>query len=281
MSADADSTSTSTSTSTEAVVLRASVLGGLRHGFSTRLGGVSVGRYASLNLSAGWGDEADAVAENRRRLAAAIGYAPARLCTVKQVHGTDVVDAEAPPELPTEDDGRPQADAVLTVARGRAVGVYTADCVPVLLAHPATGAVCAVHAGWRGAAAGIVTRAALMLAARVGAAASELRAALGPSIGPCCFEVGCEVVAAFAQRHGETLERPGKPDGNGNPRLDLWRAVVLDLLRAGLPERSIGAAGDGDGAVPPCTACDPGRFFSYRRDGRAIGQQLSVIVSAD
>jgi len=237
---------------------------GVIHGFSTRRGGVSTGVYAGLNLSNGWGDDGDAVSENRRRFAAAVGYAPARLYTARQVHGTEVIDADDPPA--PGPDGRPHADALLT--RARAVGVYTADCVPILL-H-AEGAVCAVHAGWRGAAAGIVTRAAAALAAHAGAAPGALHAAIGPSIGPCCFEVGPEVVAAFAARHAEPLARPGK---RASPHLDLWRAVRLDLERAGVV--SIDAAGGA--AEPPCTMCDSDRFYSFRRDGRG-GQQLSVIA---
>jgi len=235
---------------------------GFRHGFSTRRGGASGGAFASLNLGRSVGDEAAHVDENHRRLADAVGYAPERLFVVSQVHGNAVVSVRGD-DRPEEVRAR-SADALVAGEAGSAVGVRTADCVPVLLANPRAGTVAAVHAGWRGVVAGVVREA---IAAMGEADGSELLAAVGPSIGPCCFEVGDEVAAALGQAAGDgiVLRR-----GNEKPHVDLWRAVEHQLRAAGV------AAVDMLGA---CTLCDPGRFFSYRRDGKASGRMLSVIVA--
>jgi YfiH family protein len=232
-----------------------------RHGFSTRNGGVSTGRYATLNVGAKWGDEGANVDENRRLLAADVAFEPARLATARQVHGATCLVADGR----TAADLAPlEADALVTTEPGRAVGVYTADCVPILFSDGA-GRVAAAHAGWRGTVAGIgaATVAALVAA---GARTSELRAVLGPSIGPCCFEVGDEVAAQFDAIPDAVVRGSGT-----KPHVDLWRANRHLLVAAGLDPARIDAA-------PPCTMCDPARFFSFRRDGGRIGQLLSVIV---
>ncbi len=240
---------------------------GVVHGFSTRVGGVSEARYASLNLSAGWGDDPARVAENRRRFAAAVGYDPARLATGKQVHGT-VINQAHPDELGAL--ATREGDGLVSRVPGLALGVYTADCVPVLIAHPDSGAVAAVHAGWRGAAAGIAGLAVQAVGNLAAAPLRQLVVALGPSIGPCCFEVGQEVVDAFTARW-PGAHRFATPGPRGKPHFDLWRAIALDLAEVGVKAAQLDA-------TPPCTHCNPERFFSYRRDGRAIGQQLSVVV---
>src|SRR5688572_977640 len=170
------------------VILRSDRLAaaGFAHGFSTRRGGVSTGSFASLNLARTVGDSPDAVAENLRRFAAELGVSATDLYWASQVHGADVVvlaGAEA-----IEDVRRTEADALVTAVSGSAVGVRTADCVPVLLGDPASGRVAAIHAGWRGVVRGVV--AAALRAFRGGPGTI---AAVGPAIGPCCFEVGADV----------------------------------------------------------------------------------------
>src|SRR5262245_26343073 len=173
-------------------LVRSPLLGALRHGFSTRLGGVSTGRYASLNLSPRWGDADEAVAENRRRLAGDGGFALERLYAARQVHGATclTVDGRAAAEVAAA-----QADALVATRPGDAVAVLMADCVPSLIADD-RGRVGAVPAGWRGTGAGVAA-AALEALCAAGAERARVRAAFGPSIGPCCFEVGEEVAEVF------------------------------------------------------------------------------------
>jgi hypothetical protein len=154
------------------------------------------------------------------------------------------------------------------------LGVFVADCIPALLADPRTGACAAVHAGWRGTAAGVLPAAVRALAAEFGARPADLRVALGPAIGPCCFEVGPEVVAAFealvpdARARGIVLPSPRGAAGKAN--VDLKAANRLLLDRAGVAAEAIDAG-------PECTHCDRVRFYSFRRDGNATGQLMGVV----
>jgi polyphenol oxidase len=231
------------------------------HGFPERTGGVSTGARASLNLGRRWGDDADAVDENRRRLAAHAGYDPDALIATRHVHGTDVWRVGEP--LP--DDA--EFDGLVCDRDGPVLGAFAADCIPILFADPQSGVCAAAHAGWRGTVAGV----ALNVVARmvdVGARASDIRVALGPSIGPCCFEVGPEVVTEF------TTVLPDVPDlvvdGPRKHHIDLRRATRAMLERVGLRPDHIDDA-------PPCTRCEPGRFFSYRRDGKQAGVHMGFI----
>jgi YfiH family protein len=235
---------------------------GFVHGFPTRKGGVSEGLRASLNLGQRWGDAPARVAENRRRLAEAAGFDLTRLQTTRHVHGTRVwFVGEAYPE-PAEFD-------VLVSARpGDTLGAFAADCIPILFCDPIQKVVAAAHAGWRGTVAGIARTAVVALRERHGSRPEDLRVALGPSIGPCCFEVGEEVVEAFQQTlpHTEGLIVSGPRKSH----IDLRVATRTILEGAGVrPERI-----DDD---PPCTRCDPERFFSFRRDGQDGGVHMGFI----
>ena len=246
------------------LVVTSRALAGVRHGFSTRRGGVSTGRYATLNVGGKWGDDAEQVAHNRRRLAAAGGFDLARLHTAKQVHGARValVVEGTPPNRVADTE----ADVVATALPGVVVGVYTADCVPILIGDD-EGHVAAAHAGWRGTVKGVASAAVEALVS-IGAQRQRLRAALGPSICARCFEVGDEVAREFdAVTPSAVIRVEGK-----KPHVDLWSANAQLLAAAGVPPDSIDAA-------PPCTMCEPERFFSFRRDGGNIGQHLSFIVS--
>lgn len=232
-----------------------SAIEGLVHGFTDRDGGVSLGRYATLNMASKWGDDLEAVAENRRRVAAAAGYDPAALRTARQVHGVDVVHVDALGPDTT-------ADALWCRREdGVVVGVLTADCVPVLLADRGGRVAAAIHSGWRGTAADIVgpTVAALR---RAGVEARELVASIGPCIELDAFEVGPEVAAAF----DPAFVREQDP----RPHVDLVAAVRHQLLAAGLDADAIGRVGG-------CTHAQPDRFFSFRRDGAGIGQMLALV----
>lgn len=228
---------------------------GLVHGFTDRLGGVSEGRHATLNLGRRWGDDPEAVAENYRRVAAAAGFAAEDLRLARQVHGTAVLRAGQ------FVDGA-EADAVWTHRDDRLVaGVLTADCVPVLLADRAGTVAAAVHSGWKGTASNIV--AATVQALEPWARGQTLVAAIGPCIELEAFEVGEEVAVrfdpAFVRR-----------EGFARPHVDLVATVRAQLVAAGVPAGAIERVGG-------CTFADPSRYFSYRRDGAGIGQMLAFI----
>jgi len=233
---------------------------GFVHGFSTRSGGVSRGPFASLNLGPATGDDPAAVEENHRRLADAAGFPRADLRLVHQVHGDRVIrlDGREPPPPGAE------GDALLAAVPGLAPAVRTADCVPILLAHPRSGMVAAVHAGWRGARLRIAAATVAELAA-AGAAPAELVASVGPAIGRCCYEVSPELAEGFVATYGA-----GVADGR---RLDLREVVRLQLAGAGIPAAAVDFVGG-------CTACDPATYFSHRRDEGRTGRHLSFIRSA-
>jgi YfiH family protein len=218
-------------------------LGAGRAAFSTRLGGVSEPPFDSLNLGLLTDDADDAVVENRRRLASALGFEPGRLAFARQVHGTRLIDHRAgSPEDVVEADGHVVSEP------GLAPLVFVADCLPVALSGP--GGVAIVHAGWRGLAGGVIAAGADAVAAT--------RAAIGPGIGLCCYEVGEEVLTAFA------------PLGEG-----VAKGRMLDLpevARRLLAEARVEAVESAD----LCTSCEDELFFSHRRDDGRTGRQAGV-----
>jgi polyphenol oxidase len=234
-------------------ILRSRLLEGLPHGFTTRQGGVSDAPFATLNLGLGVGDDPAAVGENWRRLAAASGLAFARVC---QVHGDRVVRARRPSE-PLE-----EADGVVSAEPGLAACVSVADCVPILLATPDGRAVAALHAGWRGTLARVARRGVEALAPESGGGPCALLAVIGPSIGPCCYEVSPPLAAHFVAEFGASVVREG-PRG---PHLDLWEANRRALLEAGLQSVEV---------LGRCTSCEPGRFFSHRGQASRTGRMAA------
>jgi YfiH family protein len=219
--------------------------------FSTREGGVSEGPYASLNLGRATADEPERVDENRRRLCAEVGAQPEALAMNYQHHSADVLRARA-------GSRGERADGLWTEERGLPVLALAADCLPIALAR-ANGvkpAVAVLHAGWRGLVAGIVVEGVKTLGGGL------VAAMIGPGIGPCCYEVGEEVAAPFRRAFGMGLYRDGK--------LDLWGAAERALRAAGVARVD---------RVDLCTACNPDRFFSHRRDDGLTGRQgvLGVI----
>jgi YfiH family protein len=250
--------------------LRSGLLGraGFKHGFSLRTGGVSAPPFEALNLARNVGDSAEAVRENHRRFADMVGYDPARLYEVSQVHGAQVETADGRVD-PAVFRGR-EGDALLALAPGQAVGVRVADCVPLLVADPSSGAVAAIHAGWRGVVAGVVEAALLGLRRASGAAPGQLLAAIGPHIGPDAFEVGDDVARqiAAAAPDGARVVLAREP----RPHVSLERAVAAQLLAFGLTAGNIER-------VPGCTFSEPARFYSFRRDGSRSGRHLAAIVA--
>jgi len=201
-------------------------------------------------------DGAETLEESRARVARALDGS-GRLLLLKQVHGAAVL--EAPWE------GMPEGDASVAALPGWLLGIQTADCLPVLLVDPRRHLVGAAHAGWRGTAAGVGTRAVAALVAR-GSRPEDLVAALGPGIGACCYEVGDELREAFGLP-GAAFFRPGP---SGRPHLDVRAAIVCQLLDSGLPPGSIHHVAD-------CTRCRADVYHSYRRDGRAAGRMISFV----
>jgi hypothetical protein len=237
------------------------------HGFTTRAGGVSEGPYASLNLGASVGDDPDAVAENRRRALDAFGAETARTARVRQVHGTRVV-----PAAEAGDDV--EADALVASDPGWTLAVSVADCVPVLLAEPASGAVAAAHAGWRGLVAGVVEATVAALAERTGSRPGDLWAAIGPHVTAPRYQVGPEVVEAFAEHGFAAAHATPDPRTEGRFLLSLEGGVREALGRAGVTPERVASGGW-------CTAGDAATFFSHRRDGGRTGRHWALIRSID
>src|SRR4051812_23656436 len=180
-------------------------LSGIRHAFFTREGGVSDGLYASLNAGVGSNDDPAKVAENRARMAQAVGVTQERFLTAYQIHSPQVVVAETP----WKSDARPRADAIVTRMPGLSVGVSTADCGPVLFADPQARVIGAAHAGWRGALAGVL-EATIAAMERLGAERSRLVAGIGPMVRPANYQVGNDPTRQFnvAEREEAPLSRP-------------------------------------------------------------------------
>ena len=235
---------------------------GLRHGFFTRLGGVSRSPYASLNVGGSVGDDAEAVAENRRRLYAALELDEARVATPFQVHSTRIVRVGA------AEGGRviDETDGLLTDEPGMALFLRFADCAPIVLYDRRRRAVGLIHAGWRGALAGIAALAVQAMRAEFGSAPGDLWAGIGPCIGACCYEVGAELGEQFIRRFGpQVVSRHAM----GTVHLDLTQANVLALKEAGV-HRAVSA--------DLCTSCHCDEFFSHRREHGRTGRFAAIVA---
>jgi polyphenol oxidase len=256
----------------------------LLHGFSTRSGGISQ-VYGGSTLNLGWTKEDDStsVTENRRRfLRAVCGETVASvLVGVRQVH-TNIVrvvkkeDGALDRRLQTE-EGKAllEGDGLITDVPGVLLGVGTADCVPVLVIDVTKRVVAAFHAGWRGTAARIVERGIAMMQEEYGSQAVDMVAAVGPSIGPCCYTVGEEVWSEFGRQFSYAKELFVRPTDSGEVRLNLWEANRRQLLDAGVAEVSIAMMGE-------CTACARNqsgslRYFSHRAEHGIAGRMLNVV----
>ena len=242
------------------------------HGFTTRLGGVSTGYLASMNLGVRRGDTPENVQTNYTILGTAIGFDPHKVVCAVQVHRDDV-------RLVTAQDwGKGlyshtdyEADALITDVPGTALFVYSADCGTILLEDRASGAVGACHAGWRGTALGIAEKAARAMMNQFGGKPENLYAALGPCIGRCCFETDRDVADAMQQALGSEADAAISWDGQ-KYHVDLKHLNTLFLRRAGIPEDHIDVS-------PLCTACDTDTFWSHRRHGDQRGSLGAVIVA--
>jgi YfiH family protein len=257
----------------------------LIHGFSTRAGGVSpLDGEEVLNLGFTDWDTRENVLENRRRFRSALGANDLQLISLKQIHSDVIHHFNAVPRETCK------GDASATNRPGLLLGVQTADCVPILLVDPKNRAVAAIHAGWRGTLARIAVKAIGQMQMQFKTKPADLLAAIGPSIGGCCYEVGTEVAIQF---HCQFADAPGwfdefrtgdepnpvqwlnrMPPGHQPPPknilLDLKKANRAQLVAAGLRPQLIFVSN-------LCTACHPGFLFSYRRQGPQSGRLLSVV----
>jgi YfiH family protein len=244
--------------------LEAELGGGARAAFSTRLGGVSELPFGRLNLGILTDDAEEAVRENRERLAAALGLDPARVPIALQVHGGELVSHPGPQRpSPFAEPGSPlpEADGHVASEPGLAPLVFVADCLPVALSGP--GGVAMLHCGWRPLAAGIIAKGA--------AAVGATEAAIGPGIGPCCYEVGQEVLDEFADL-GDGIAVDGT---KSRPMVDKSARRHLDLPE--VARRLLVAAGvERIESAELCTHCEEGLFFSHRRDAGRTGRQAGL-----
>ena len=260
----------------------------LRHGFSTRTGGISA-VYGGDSLNLGWTKEDDpaSVAENRRRFVDAVagettGKAGFALVNVRQIHSdiTRVIREQDGPLLGTlqtlEGKAVLEGDGVMTSLTGVMLGVGTADCVPVLVVDVKKRVVGAFHAGWRGTVARIVEQGIARMTHEYGSQPQDLVAAIGPSIGACCYAVGEEVRTAFSSQfdYADDLFLPDRK-ANSSIYVDLWKANQRQLLAAGIEPSKIAVIGE-------CTACSRDeqgrrRYFSHRAENGVAGRMLNVV----
>jgi polyphenol oxidase len=256
----------------------------LLHGFSSRDGGVSQ-VYGGSALNLGWTKEDDStsVAENRRRFLGGVsgGHSNPVLVGMRQIHSNIVRvvkedDGALEGRLQTE-EGKAvmEGDGLITDVPGVLLGVGTADCVPVLVLDVAKRVVAAFHAGWRGTAARIVERGVATMKDEYGSQTMDMVAAVGPSIGPCCYTVGDEVWSEFGRQFGYAKELFVRTTDTGEVRLNLWEANRRQLLDAGIPEARITMMGE-------CTACTQSqsgamRYFSHRAQHGIAGRMLNVV----
>ena len=251
--------------------LSLSELAGIRHSFFTRNGGVSHGVYASLNGGVGSNDAPEHVAENRARMAAALGVKPDRFITAYQIHSPDVVVADKP-WTPSE---RPRADAIVTRVARLAIGVSTADCGPLLFADGEARVIGAAHAGWRGALIGVI-EATLAAMEKLGAKRSRILAALGPTISQANYEVGPEFVERFLAAGGTNARFFAPSERAGHAMFDLPGYISDRIHHAGIVNfENLGL----------CNYAEPERFFSYRRTTKLsepdYGRHINAIALID
>lgn len=249
--------------------LTADELRGAVHCFTTRYGGVSEGYLSSLNLGIHRGDSPENVLENYRILGKAVGFSPEELVFTHQTHSAAVRPADA--SARGEGLFRPvpgDYDGLTTNVPGVGLIVFSADCTPVLLYDPVRQAIGAVHAGWRGTAAGIAANAVRQMQELYGSDPADIRAAIGPCIGPCCFETNEDVPQAMRASLGQEAENAISPRGD-KYYVNLKELNRLWLLRSGVTRVEVS---------PDCTRCQSARFWSHRVTGSARGSQAAVIL---
>ncbi len=241
---------------------------GVPHCFTTRLGGVSSGTFASLNLGCHRGDDAENVAQNFRILADALDFQPANLVLTRQTHSDIVRQVSCKDSRGFDSHSYPECDALTTNTPGTALAVFTADCTPILLWDPVTGAVGAAHAGWRGTAGKIAAKTVGIMVDVYGCRPEDLRAAIGPNIAQCCFETDSDVPQAMEKAYGGVINHFVVQKA-GKYYVNLKEINALSLREVGVRHIEISTE---------CTACQPHRFWSHRVTGGNRGSQGALIV---
>jgi len=241
--------------------------GFVTHAFCTRRGGVSAGPYSSLNLGFLAGDRLEDVRRNQILVEDAFGIPDGRLILMRQVHGDRIRVLEGDGPLP---EGLPECDGLISDRPGVALGIRTADCVPLFFVDRVRRVIGAAHAGWRGTALGIAARMVETLAGRFSSHRKDLLALIGPAIGPCCYQVDAPVFEAFSAMPGADLFLCPCPE-RGRWMLDLALANRLQIREAGVPSENIYASGF-------CTSCRQDLFFSHRAGGGVAGRQINIIM---
>lgn len=239
------------------------------HCFTTRLGGVSTGHLSSMNIGAHRGDAPENVEENLRILGTAVGFSLEDLVATKQTH-SDIVRRVGRGDRGgyMVEGASAECDALITNESGVGLTVFTADCTPILLYDPVTGAVGAAHAGWRGTAKGIAARTVEAMAKEFGCQPQNICAAIGPNIGPCCFETDADVPDAMVHAFGDGAYAHIRQE-NGKYYVNLKELNALCLRNAGVRHIEIS---------PLCTACRQDLFWSHRRVGQMRGSQGAIII---
>ena len=251
------------------IYMRSDVIGA-KHAFTTRFGGVSEGELASLNLGTNRGDAPENVRENYRRVCALFGVEENGACVTNQVHKNAVRVVTAADKHVCLGPTPYEADGIVTASTGLPLFCFTADCVPVLLWDARGRAAGAVHCGWRSAAADILGNAVRAMLA-LGAEIPELRAAIGPAIGPCCFETDDDVPDAVTAWLGGDTEGLFRRRADGKTLVDLKGANARRLMQLGVPEAQIDISEE-------CTFCCHEKYWSHRYTKGRRGSQASVIM---
>jgi YfiH family protein len=245
----------------------------VKHAFTTRAGGVSAGPFRSLNMALHVGDDPVAVVENRKMVCSALGAGLEDLVAGQQVHGTTVLAVSAAHRgrgSLSREDAIPGADGLITKETGLLLASYYADCVPVMLLDPVGRAIGLAHAGWKGTVGRIAGKAVQSMVYNYGTNPRDCLAVVGPSIGPCCYEVDAPVVEMVKESFDRWPEMV-KQTGPGRWRLNLWLANRIALAEAGVRVEHIAEPG-------LCTNCNRELFFSYRGQSGACGRMASLMM---
>jgi len=247
---------------------------GIDHFVSTRTGGHSLQPYEALNLSFQVGDDPNRVLDNRKRLTETLGIPLTSLTTAEQIHDarvTVVTEEMRGKGSIHHEEAIANTDALVTRQAGICLMVLLADCVPILLCDPSKGVVGAVHAGWKGTLELIAQKTVMAIREEFGSSPEDIVVGIGPSIGPCCYEVGPEIVSRVKDALGNTQDVLKQTSSDGKGQLDLWEANLKQLVRAGIPKKNIEMA-------RMCTCHHHDRFYSYRYERGKTGRFGAGIV---
>lgn len=246
----------------------------LVHGFTTRHGGVSTGTYSSMNVGTSRGDNMDNVRENYAILGRALGFEPSWIVSANQVHG-DFVRLATPADQGSGLFFEPdyECDALITDTPNLPLIIFTADCSPVLLYDPAVRAVGAAHAGWKGTALGVAGKTVKEMVRQFGSNPSHIKAAIGPGVGPCCFETDSDVPEAMRKAMGADANAYIRPVGD-KWHVDLKGINAYWLRQAGVLPENVSVSNE-------CTACNTDKYWSFRKMGADRGSLGSIIMLRD